>query len=475
MLTFAFALCTCNGAAPDSAPQTAWVVTLEPPASIEAADPISALKIGAQGSERVPSELILVEGEPSTVSVAKYREGETTETLLERTVPIETEVQPDHLVVRPRNVLTTGQRYTLLAREGIIGSVRVGLQESRGYLTRVWPPVDSNAAAVQAIYCGQSAPMGPMTIRLFPGDQRAMLEAGLNQSGLATGVCIRIVPEISSGRLVQPPVRIGDYSLQPTPLYAGMESTEPTAAVCTDGEVGFAAGCLKITTGRAVVRAPGGPTFWAISRTSGWHAEFVEAGAEFAIPIQQEMQAFWLEATVFDISGRSQSATVQLAPPQPSPRVVINEVMANPQGPEPQQEWVELLNDGMLTAEMLGWTLSDGTIETEIPPTSMAPSAFALLVRSDYDAGLSGDIAPSPETALVRLPKLGQGGLLNSGETLTLRDDKDRIVSVFPARPSARPGVSIARRDSMTLDSDPDGFVPHAQPGASPGSPNLVE
>src|SRR5690606_40695464 len=38
---------------------------------------------------------------------------------------------------------------------------------------------------------------------------------------------------------------------------------------------------------------------------------------------------------------------------------VLNEVLANPSGPEPQQEWVEILNAGNVAASLSGYRLKD--------------------------------------------------------------------------------------------------------------------
>lgn len=473
---FVAACAACSDTAPSGlGGPPSWSLALEPPSALDRAAPVLAFIIEAQQQGRLPTDLTLVEGEPSSVSVERYRGGETTETLAERIVPTLAHAASDELVVRPRNVLATGQRYTLIAREGVVGKVLIAPENDRAYLTRVWPPTESNTPTIQAIYCGQSAPSGSNVVRLFPGDQIAEIEPGIDVEGLAKGICIRVLPQHSRGDWALPPVHVGDYMLQPSPFRSGLEQPEVPFANCSDTEIGFAAGCLRVTSGAAIVRGPAGPTFWAVAGAHGWRAQYVDPGAEFAIPVQHESPAVALRATAFDLSGRSSFTSLQVTVGAPTSRVVINEVMANPVGPEPQQEWIELLNDGAVSAEMVGWKLRDEGTEIEIPPLSIAPAAFVLLVRSDYLEGLDGEHTPPIGTTLIRLPQLGKAGLLNAGESLTLLDNEGRVVSSFPARASARQGVSVARRSAMTLDSDPNGFASHAHPGATPGMPNRLD
>lgn len=452
-----------------------WDLELEPPSALDRAAPVLAFVVKAKESLPLPTDPVLVEGEPSTISVDRYRGGQTTETLAERIVPMLVHLTSEEVVIRSRNVLALGQRYTLLARQGVVGKVLIAPEQDRPYLMRVWPPTESSAATVQAIYCGPQAPTNREVVRLFPGDRMAQIEPGIDAEGLATGVCIRLLPQSSGGELVQPPVQVGEHSLQPSPFRSGLEALEAQLPTCSTPEIGFAAGCLRVFSGRAIVRGPAAPTFWAVAGIQGWRAQYLDSGSEFAIPVQQEQPVFNLKATAFDLSGRSSFSSLQITAGSPAARVVINEVMANPLGPEPQQEWIELLNDGAISAEMVGWKLRDEGAEVEIPPLTIAPGALVLLVRSDYVEGLAGDVAPIAETTLVRLPQLGKAGLLNAGESLALYDQSGQIVSSFPAHASARPGVSIARRNALTLDSDPQGFAAHAHPGASPGFANSLE
>jgi hypothetical protein len=154
------------------------------------------------------------------------------------------------------------------------------------------------------------------------------------------------------------------------------------------------------------------------------------------------------------------------------PHVVISEVLADAIGPEPAQEWIELLNDGRAPVDLDQWTLEDVGGTVLLPAHRLEPGAFVLLVSEGYSEQAPWDVAPQSGTAVLRLSDLGKNGLANSGEPLLLRSPQGAIVSRFPAAPKPKPGVSVARAAPWALDDDPASFTIHGPPGASPGAPN---
>jgi hypothetical protein len=468
--------CGGSGAgAPSETTSHGWTIGLDPPSSLDAAQPVVAFVLAGDANTETPIDPILVEGEPSKVSVGKYVDGETTEVLAERIVPTRVESTPGKIVLRPKNVLALGQQYTIVSRAGQVGTVRVAPVTHLSYLERVWPPRDSVEPTLQTVYCGVTAPTDATSIELFPGGLDAKLEVGLNDDGLGLGSCVRIVPDAPSDQPLQPPVKVGDFALEPSIWTLG--ATLPVVAPlhCDLPEFEFGPGCISLQDDRALVRAPASTTFWVISSSLGWHTEVVEGGGGFALPNIERLEKGLLTATVFDLAGRSFATTVHVTAPPPAARVVINEVMANPIGPEPAEEWIEVVNDGSVNADMSGWKLRDSGGDVDLPAINLAPSAFVLLVRRDFVGGVDGDVAPAPGAVMVRLDQLGTNGLANAGEALSLIDAKGAVVSAFPAKASTQPGVSMARRNATVLDDALGGFGPHASPGASPGAPNHVE
>ena len=193
------------------------------------------------------------------------------------------------------------------------------------------------------------------------------------------------------------------------------------------------------------------------------------------VPLAQSNAPQRLDAWVFDLAGRSLVDAIEIAPILPSPHVAINEVMANPLGSEPGDEWIELVNAGTAAATMVGWKLRDQGGEVELPALLLEPGAFALLVRSDFVGGQAGDIPPVAGTTLIRMTAIAKNGLTNSGEALALIDAAGTVVSATPGRSIGQEGVSLARRTPTELDGSAEGFGPHASPGASPGAANVVE
>jgi hypothetical protein len=153
------------------------------------------------------------------------------------------------------------------------------------------------------------------------------------------------------------------------------------------------------------------------------------------------------------------------------PHVVINEVLANPIGPEPAQEWVEIVNDGQAPADLGGYALRDVGGETPLPPAVLPPGAYALIVNQSFSEDDEYDPPPAPDAAILRVAKLGKGGLANAGEPLSLRDGQGAVISRFPAGLKAKAGMSVARRSPQAPDGLASSFAAATPtPGRANGS-----
>ncbi len=141
-----------------------------------------------------------------------------------------------------------------------------------------------------------------------------------------------------------------------------------------------------------------------------------------------------LWAEIADLAGNravTHSFAVRLAAP---PQVAITEVLANPLGPEPAQELIELHNRSPLPVALGGWWIDDGDDGVgvnSLPDVTLAPGQRAVVVGPRFDALASA--APIASGALlVRLDKtLGALGLANSGELVVLRDASGRLISSY--------------------------------------------
>jgi phosphatidylserine/phosphatidylglycerophosphate/cardiolipin synthase-like enzyme len=127
--------------------------------------------------------------------------------------------------------------------------------------------------------------------------------------------------------------------------------------------------------------------------------------------------------------------------PPPGPRVMINELMANPVGTDRNNEFVEITNAGTVPATLSGWTLSDasGLRHTFAEDTVLSPGHALVL----FDGG-THERVPN-----VVIATSGSLSLNNPGDTVTLRDAAGEVVDEV-VYPEAREGVSFNRSPDAT-------------------------
>lgn len=149
-----------------------------------------------------------------------------------------------------------------------------------------------------------------------------------------------------------------------------------------------------------------------------------------------------------DDSDASDTATIPAS-------VVINEVLANEPGSDPDGEFVELVNPGDLPIPLGDWTLSD---------------------RAQVRHQFGPDAQLGPREALViygRTASEGSLALSNGGDQVVLADARGQVVAEvsFSSQLTARDGVSMVR----AVDGDDTSeFVLHdtvSSASSSPGAP----
>lgn len=160
--------------------------------------------------------------------------------------------------------------------------------------------------------------------------------------------------------------------------------------------------------------------------------------------------------------GRETPFALQLATTEPLVTLSIAEVRADPRGPEPRQEYVELWNYGAIAVDLAGLSLSDSAADGDaLPPLSVAPGARVLVVTDDFDPDdrASGDVPVPAATPLARVDHtLCSGGLSNAGEPVFLRDALHRRISAAPATPPPIEGSCIVRTASSMRTGEPGAF-----------------
>jgi len=140
-------------------------------------------------------------------------------------------------------------------------------------------------------------------------------------------------------------------------------------------------------------------------------------------------------AEVEDRAGnRAESAAVALTVPPDLLPLAITEVLANPAGAEPTQEFVEIRNLGDQPVELQGLAIADVKGMDVLPAATLAPGAYALIVASGFDAASPKDIPPRAGVLLVRVDtRIGSDGLSNSGEVVRLLSAHGNVVSSYGA------------------------------------------
>jgi hypothetical protein len=455
---------------PSGPPSTAVEVTIEPEAPLDEAP--SVLRLRLPWSERSldsPEDVLLVSGELSDYHVGRIRRRDLPKTLIARIVPALTWIDGDALVVAPSAPLLLGERYALASPSlGRIAELRAA-SDARPLLVRLWPPAGAGTGSTHVLYCGEQ-PLAPLGsgLRLDPGS----IEASITPE---SEICVAISPRTPPGtgeRLIPPPLVAG-YAFDPSPIEHAPH-LPPPAASCIAPELRFGPGCALVEDDRAVVRSGIEPMLWIARLGSLTTIESAASGARWVLRGLAPSSENPIALKVLDLSGRAQTASLELQTGSPRPRLVLNEVLADPLGAEPAQEWVEIVNDGVVGVDLAGWTIEDAGGASELPAALLGPGAYALIVREDFSIDDGLDVVVSPGALVVRVTQLGKNGLSNTGEPLALRAPDGLVVSRFPAFPKPKPGISVARRRIWDLDDDPGAFRHHAEPGSSPGSPNEV-
>jgi len=462
------------------------VVSVDPPAPIGAAPRVLRLGATLGGVTLDPTRMVLVEGSVVTRELDEIKEQMISAALSKRLVPVLAWADGAGEVLAPEVPLTAGAIYTLvLADVPATLELTVAAADATPLLTRVWPPQGASGTAAFAVWCGSAvvprvqtaaapAPDGPDGYIL-----RGAVTAGAGEQ------CLRFTAEPggtdgnTDGGSVQsvPPPQVASADdasvvmrLDPRPLQVDMAPAPLVTATCAPDEVAFGPGCARLADDRLYGRSAGVPLLWAVAG-AGTDSVFPAAsGDPFVITGLPPSTGVLLDVAAIDTAGSVVSRTLFAAMTQaPQPHVVLNEVLAYPLGPRPDQEWVEIVNDGPAPAVLAGYVLQVGSGVTTLPPGTLAPGGFALIVDDAYAAAGGPDVAPAPGTLILRVPSIGKAGLSSAGVALTLLDGGGNAVSTFPAKPKPKQGWSVARVAPSAVDALASSF---ALATPSPGRTN---
>lgn len=433
------------------------------------------LRVEVEQSEQAP--LLLFSGSLSEYYERRIQERDLPESLLERQVPVLTWRGDGTAWLGNTEALAVGQRYSLAeAGYGLLKEFDVSLAPP-ALMSRVWPP--PGVVGPLAIYCGLRLSQ-PLTGLLEPSDSPYEAVPGVRgpddrpEQALLAEDCATL--RILEGRAAGPqlsPLQIDGVWLDVAQLeyVRDAPTIDATRLDCGAGELEFGPGCAAIADSYVrITRAP--DQLWVLRSEAGVQRASGPSPVVVRGLVPQTDYTFQL--TVVSAAGEVARFEPTLRTTAPSARLVISELMANPNGPEPGQEWIELVNIGSVSAELEGLVLQDGGGESALPPWTLEPGAHVLLVTSAFDPSYPFDVNPGPDTALVVLESLGRSGLSNAGEPVLLRDASGRVLTGVPPLKQDKPGYSVARRAPELADLATS-FGQHAAPGASPGAPNQVD
>jgi hypothetical protein len=438
-------------------------ISFEPSAESTAVS--SVVRVHVASASLNAGDVALFEGDLSTYYLARIKSGELPATLVARQIPVVSWRGKGELILTPVRPLALGE-YSLTSSSGLLGQFQV--TTALPLLSRLWPPAGSVAGLQHVVYCGDgSAALSTDALLLEPGQISIMPLLGADDSGLFATRCLHFEANVplSADQLVVPPPTIGAWALDPAP-FSGLAEPAATALSCTGAEITLGLGCAAVADDRVAVHTPEGALLWSVNTQHGSLLEVSEA-SDFVIRGLSPDTSEHLWGSVYDASGAELDFDTTVEMDHARERPVLNEELANPLGPEPQSEWLELVNDGVLALDLSHFALRDSGGSTPLPTETLTAGEYALLVRDDF-APSASDVPPAPGARLIRVPQLGTSGLSNSGESLALIDANSVVISALPAV-AAKAGQSLARRHSWSLDDDPSAFSTGTP---TPGAPN---
>jgi hypothetical protein len=179
--------------------------------------------------------------------------------------------------------------------------------------------------------------------------------------------------------------------------------------------------------------------------------------------------------SVTDVNGNQSEQEISLLG-SGGPAIVITEVLADPFGPEPAQEFVEVMNLGPESVDLSFWMVDDnndanGDLIAE--GTVLGPGKTALLVADAFDPLNSADPMPDPDADIVYLEtSIGSNGLKNSeAESVELYDSTGKIVCRYAGDAGApEEGLSVHR----LLAEIPEGVTGAFNPEQSEATPGVA-
>ncbi len=412
----------------------------------------------------------LFRGELSDYYVRALKRGEVPTALADRSVPLRFWRDGADCWLQPLDWLEPDVTYSL-AFTGR-GALRVVRAQTAGEprARRLFPPAGSRKYQA-AVVCDatDSSPLEALTLE--PGG--ISLTAASGMAGLLVPGCVTLV---AARELIEPVVAPPSFRgalLEPSPWLPRVSHAVAGATGACAAGAPFHGACLEVLDDRLRITPATDDLLFSLKEPQS-AVVAARAGTRSLLLGQLLPDApFVLSGSVLSSLGEVEAFRTTLTTATARRHVVLNEVLANPVGSEPDGEWIELLNDSARAASLAGLWLEDAGGHVQLPIEELAPGELALLVSDGFRAsGL--DVAVPDGARLLRVPSLGARGLSNSGEGLLLVG-REGVLSRFPLFSAVHAGKSIARRSPDAADDDPSAFAEHGGLGASPAAPNSFD
>ena len=476
LVSLLVAACSADFELPALGGANAPSVSIEPGGSVDAAPAVLRLRVEGGRKRSALADYRMFSGELGADHVGRIRSRDLPTTLLEREIGVLAWADSDDVLVAPLAALESG-KYALATPElGLVGEVLVDASLVP-VLARIWPPSDMASGVGRAIFCGDAVGLAAVgLVELAPTGAPASVLPGLDDAGAFSDRCLRLEPTepVMGGIPLLPPALTGGVALEPRVLVVSFEEHDPTTLTpCAEPEVALGPVCGAVADDRVELRMHSAPAFVAFERPRELVGVVSSENSLVLRGFEPESRVR-VTGLAFDALGATRAIDVELTTSTSRPHLVLNEVLADPVGPEALGEWIELVNDGSRPVDLGAFVLDDALERVALPPHELAPGNMVLLVGESYEPDPELDLVPPPDIPLVRLSGLGRNGLSNAGELIRLRDRDGLVVSRFPARKAPRAGRSVARRAPDAPDAASGSFGDHAPPGASPGRDNVV-
>lgn len=468
---------------------------------------------GASSPEDRPA-LFLFEGAPDAALVEDLARWPVLVANQARQVSIAIRITELGASIVPEAPLALGGRYTLAvaawardargeaSAEPRLFDLRVAMAEAGAVVVETWPAAGTYGVPptipflvvrfddlVEGIDAVRVATAGGATI------PSAASRRACGELALGPGECVVLVPRTALPEQTDLGIEIGTGAIDRTgapvgPFEADFRTGSTTDAYPSPGleplscdldESPLEGGCAlrfdSYVRVRARASAParvrlvaGGATYGA-SAPRGDFRFTVERLAP-GVPLPASLTLFGLDGAEAWVEWSLETAA-DLAP------VFITEVRADPDGPEPDQEYVELHNASDAPIDLLGFRITDDSMRTGdilAAPAVLPARGYALVVGAGFDPDGAADDPVPPGIPLFRVDaSIGGGGLANEGEPVYLRDAAGRRVSAAPAMAAPSSGVCIVRAATDGRTGDPSSFVAHPEGRCGPGRADPVE